>query len=210
MSKVLRLRAGAQVECFDGDGSIFMAELASSGRREMRLKIKELISTEPPPAVQTHLGIAVLKGAAMDRCLQLSVELGATHITLLTTARTNVALGGDRLENRLKHWQKIIIGACEQSGVLHIPQLSELLSLDDFVRLCGSGYALDMAGEVLPSAAASGDFTACIGPEGGWSDAEKSLFQRAGWPFVSVAANTLRAETVPAVVLAVLNHLRQA
>ena len=46
-----------------------------------------------------------------------------------------------------------------------------------------------------------------VGPEGGWSDAEHRLAMECNATLVNLGSRTLRAETAPLVILAVLQHL---
>ena len=43
-----------------------------------------------------------------------------------------------------------------------------------------------------------------IGPEGGWTDAERTGFLNAGWKPVSLGSQVLRAETAAMAALAIL------
>jgi 16S rRNA (uracil1498-N3)-methyltransferase len=52
-------------------------------------------------------------------------------------------------------------------------------------------------------AAASGETTLAIGPEGGWTEEEIALFEGAGWQSVSLGPTILRAETAAIAALAI-------
>jgi 16S rRNA (uracil1498-N3)-methyltransferase len=49
-----------------------------------------------------------------------------------------------------------------------------------------------------------------IGPEGGWTDTERTEFSRAGWIGASLGPNILRAETAACAALAVVAQVRAA
>jgi 16S rRNA (uracil1498-N3)-methyltransferase len=66
----------------------------------------------------------------------------------------------------------------------------------------------DPRGEALSDVrAASGDLVAAVGPEGGFTDAELSAFDKAGWDRVSLGPRILRIETA-AMALAAWGSLR--
>ncbi|HEV2446751.1 MAG TPA: RsmE family RNA methyltransferase, partial [Candidatus Sulfopaludibacter sp.] len=56
-----------------------------------------------------------------------------------------------------------------------------------------------------PATRRAGDrVAALIGPEGGWTDAERKAASEAGWLAVSLGPTVLRAETAATAALAVL------
>ena len=61
-----------------------------------------------------------------------------------------------------------------------------------------------MLKDVLQSDDASDDLILAIGPEGGWTDAEVSLFRDAGWTSASLGASILRAETAAIAAVAIV------
>ena len=67
---------------------------------------------------------------------------------------------------------------------------------------------LDMQGMPLPQKLEPQERLLLIGPEGGWDDNELSLFNRCGLASYCVSDFTLRAETMPAVALALFQQLQ--
>jgi 16S rRNA (uracil1498-N3)-methyltransferase len=58
----------------------------------------------------------------MDLTLQKAVELGISAIQPLMMRRTVVKLGGEKVDKRLRHWQGVVIAACEQCGATSFPR----------------------------------------------------------------------------------------
>ena len=80
---VLRLRVGAPLVLFNGDGFDYAAELVACDRRtsQVRILAREAVGNESP--LDLVLFAALLKGEAMDRVVQKAVELGAKRIVPL-------------------------------------------------------------------------------------------------------------------------------
>jgi 16S rRNA (uracil1498-N3)-methyltransferase len=213
LCKVMRARRGERIDCFDGQGRLLQATLVDASSKQARLRLETASEPMPAPATYIHLGISLLKGQAMDRALQQATELGATAITLLNAKRSNVQLSAERADNKMSHWQKIIISACEQCGRLYLPTLQAPMSVMDFldglpVDTDLELLAFDQHGERLPAILPRKKRVALIGPEGGWEDSERALFKARRVISYSLGPNVLRAETVPAVALALLEHVQ--
>ncbi len=207
ISRVMRSRPGEVLDCFDGKGLAFSASVQAAGR-QTQLCVETMMPRAPAPTPSLALALALVKGPAMDRALQQAVELGATQIQLLQTARTEVTWKDPRrAENRMAHWEKVIKGACEQCGALYLPELSAPASLATALDKAGAtALVFDMSGAPLPATLDNAPLTLFIGPEGGWDAAELRAFQAQGACVYRLGSKTLRAETMPAVALALLQQ----
>ncbi len=208
VGRVLRKKAGDSLNCFDGRGLAFSATLTHIDSRGGEVTVTRVQTRLAPPPHPLHAALGLLKGAAMDRAVQQAVELGATEITLLTTARTEVRLRETkRTDNKLRHWQKVIEGACEQSGALYVPKLHAPLTLREALRAAGNAAVVfDQSGAPLPQTLAAAPRTLFIGPEGGWDPEELAAFSAAGVPVYRLGGNILRAETMPGIALALIQQ----
>ena len=134
IAHVLRLSNGATVQVFDGSGCEHRAIIKTINRAEIILEIAGAVAVRP----ESSLNITLLQGIArndrMDIILQKAVELGVKTIQPLWTQRCQTHLKGSRLEKRFKHWQGVIISACEQCGRAAIPQLATARSYSDWMR----------------------------------------------------------------------------
>ena len=122
--------------------------------------------------------------------LQKCTELGVSHFVPLITERTEKT-GFD-----IERAKKIIIEAAEQCGRSDIPTVREpigLLSAIDELNGKIELYMCDQEGEDVKNI--SKDIGIFVGPEGGWSDSEKQLFESKGVKRLNIHDFTLRAET---------------
>ncbi|MCP5180886.1 MAG: 16S rRNA (uracil(1498)-N(3))-methyltransferase [Pseudomonadales bacterium] len=210
LTRVLRAREGDAIAVFNGLGDEWEGNVTNPGKRGCDVTITRTTSgVEPPQPI--HLAMALLKGDALDRAVQKSVELGAQIITLLHTDHCAVRWQDERGERRLEHLRRIIVAACEQSGARFLPQLRESVPLSDFLREgpIAEGaprIALHPGGEPLPQALPYGPITLFVGPEGGWSPAETERFHRENITLHGLGGLILRAETAPLAAIAAVRQ----
>lgn len=207
--RVLRLQRGDPITLFDGGGGEYAAVLEQTGRSAATARIVrfDAIARESPLAIT--LAQAVLATDAMDYAIRKAVELGAGRIAPVAAARSQ-ALRGDRGGRRLAHWRAIAIAACEQCGRNRIPAIDDVQPLDEWLRASADGERTAM---MVPAAELSLAALAArtppdailVGPEGGFTDAERSLAIDTGVVAVHLGPRVLRAETAGPAALAVLN-----
>jgi 16S rRNA (uracil1498-N3)-methyltransferase len=210
---VLRLREGAEVFVFDGDGNEFRCEIESIGKRESVLKIIEKVSPKSPESnLNLTLAVALLKGEKFELVVQKSCELGVCRIVPLETKRADVKIKDAReAEKKLERWRKIALEAAKQSGRARLMQIDPIVSFEKFIASASGERVLfsERSGEGLakfPEKEISA-MTAIVGAEGGWEDAEIDAAREKGFQIVTLGGRILRAETAAIVVSALLqNH----
>ncbi len=209
--QVLRMREGQEIVLFNGeDGIDYQAVLTETGRRQARARILSSGDPEPLPDLQIHLALGISRGERMDLAIQKAVELGISSIAPLVTERSLKKLTPERLEKKRQHWHRVIISACEQSGrrrlpSLHAPQdlgswlknpLPQTLLLDPKARHCLKEVPRPVQQLGL-----------LIGPEGGFSERERTLAKEAGCTGVRLGPRILRTETAPLAAIAAIQIL---
>jgi 16S rRNA (uracil1498-N3)-methyltransferase len=208
LARVLRLPRGAVLVCFDGLGSACQATLSRVEGKTVILQIDATLECRPAPGRRLHLVQGLLKGAAMEQVIQKATELGATDLWLVAADRSNVTLSADRFDRKQAHWQRIVESAAAQCRQLHLPRLHGPLDLASCLSaLAGTTLILlDPGGPTLPQTLPAEDLALLVGPEGGWSDLERTLAQSSGACRYGLGALILRAETAPLAMLAVARH----
>jgi 16S rRNA (uracil1498-N3)-methyltransferase len=211
LAQVLRLKAGAEVILFDGDGRDYQARLLETGRRNVRVEITGRGDEEPPPLLRIHLGLGISRGERMDFSIQKAVELGVSRITPLLTERCEVRLPAERMQKRLKHWQGVVIAACEQSGRRRLPSLGPTRDLEQWSADNSDGYGIildhrapDTLDRLPPP---DREVKLLIGPEGGWSGREREWMLAAGFRGARLGPRILRSETAPLAAIAAMQML---
>lgn len=211
VSKVLRLREGAAVLLFDGEGHACQASLVSIGKQGVRVQLREALAQDTESPLQIHLGLGISKGERMDYAIQKAVETGVAEITPLITEHTVVKLDDRRRASRQQHWQGVIISACEQCGRNRLPILHEVSMLDAWLPVVDAGQKLVFDGDGKPGVRdiqpAPRSVTVLVGPEGGLSEAEVRLAKQHAFTHVRLGPRVLRTETAAAAIIASLQTL---
>lgn len=206
--QVLRLRAGAPLVLFNGDGNNYPAELTEVERRRARALVHRRTPNPGESPLAIHLVQAISKAEHMDMTVQKAVELGVHVIQPVLTVR-GLRLPPDRLARKLEHWQAVAVSACEQCGRSRIPRVCEPLKLADWLQ-SPPGNALrmllDPAGACTLGAlpAPEGGVELLIGPEGGFDAHELEQASGAGLIGVRLGSRVLRTETAGIVAVALL------
>lgn len=194
LSKVMRLTAGETVELFNGAGVVASAEVREITKRAVTLAIQSR-NTYPPPTSRVTLAVAVPKGDRFDWLVEKATELGVTRLIPLRTVRGVV----DPRESKLDRLRQVVIEASKQS---RRPWLMELTAIRDFAEWIPTAtYAVlaDPSGTTQAAVAnkvtARDEIALIVGPEGGWTDEERSLASNSGAQIVSMGETILRTET---------------
>jgi 16S rRNA (uracil1498-N3)-methyltransferase len=211
MCNVLRLKEGAAIILFNGDGSDYPAQLSQAHKKHSLAYIDAQIALHVESPLSIHLGQGVSKGDRMDFALQKSVELGVSEITPVITELCNVKLNEERWKKKHEQWQKIIISACEQSQRNHIPILHPALSFSQFIaqRCDQKKLILAPGSQHYLSGVARHEkgFQLLVGPEGGFSEQEVYTAEQIGYSKVNLGPRILRTETAALSSISVLQAL---
>lgn len=206
--RVLRRSRGDPVVVFNGDGSEYPATIVEA--RGADTCVVEL-GEGTRPAVESPLAIvliqAVGRGDRMDWCIQKACELGVNAIVPVMTTRTEVRLAGQRAEKRRTHWQGVAIAACEQSGRCRVPEIAPPRALTAIEPDRCASIMLDPEADAGLAELSPPDppaFRIAIGPEGGFTDAERGFLRQQGFSGLHLGPRILRTETAGPALIAAL------
>ena len=200
LGNVLRLKQDAELLLFDGRSGEWRARIAEAGKKRMTLAVEQ--RTRAPETVpDVWLAFAPVKRAQTDWLVEKATELGAARLIPVMTQRT-VA---DRV--KLERLESIAIEAAEQCGRTMLPEIAEPLPL---TRLLGERdsdrplyFADEGGGEPATAAFRPGPALILTGPEGGFTDEERTAIRAAPSALpVSLGPRILRAETAALAALA--------
>ena len=218
---VLRLGPGDRVIVFDGLGGVAEAELTEVRRKRCLLRIGEPHRTPDLPC-RIVLVQSVPKGKNMDLILQKAVELGASAIVPLLSARTVVKVddAADAARKR-ERWQQIALEACKQCGRNAVPRVelpvapTSLFSgtpAPDLILLASLQPVAVGIKEALARATIATDgkppasVAVLVGPEGDFTPGEITSLLGMGAVPITLGPMILRTETAALYCLSVLAH----
>jgi 16S rRNA (uracil1498-N3)-methyltransferase len=200
LGNVMRLGIGAELLVFDGQSGEWLARIAETAKKRMTLSVDQR-TREPEAIPDVWLAFAPVKRAQTDWLVEKATELGAARLLPVMTERT-VA---ERV--RLERLEAIAIEAAEQCGRTRLPDIAEPMPLKQLLESRDASrrlYFADEAGGEHPAKAfAAGPALLLIGPEGGFTDDERSLIRAAANAVpISLGPRILRAETAALAALA--------
>ena len=202
LSGVMRLKPGDGVEVFNGRDGAWSARLAGATKRGGSLEVLAQAAPQRNPP-DLWLCFAPIKKARTDFIVEKATEMGAARILPVQTDHTNAErIRQDRL-------QAHAVEAAEQCGGTFVPPVADLLPLARLLDGWDAARPILWADEAMAGPAETlaglprGPWAILIGPEGGFSDAERARL--ASLPFVtriSLGPRILRADTAAVAALA--------
>ena len=192
LGNVLRLGAGSELLVFDGLSGEWLARISEAAKKRMTLSI-ERKTREAESIPDVWLAFAPVKRAQTDWLIEKATELGAARLVPVMTQRT-VA---ERV--RLDRLESIAIEAAEQCGRTRVPEIAEPMKLARFIKELDPArrlyFADESGGDALAGTFREGPAAILVGPEGGFTDEERTLVRGSGAAAISLGPRILRAET---------------
>jgi 16S rRNA (uracil1498-N3)-methyltransferase len=210
--QVLRLRPGAVVRIFNGNGMEWETVLLESKRSEAVLKVGAAVKAIADSSLSITLAQGIARNDRMDLILQKSVELGVSRIQPLWMQRCQAHVKGERLEKRMLHWQGVIISACEQCGRSTLPEIYKPVEYTTWVtRQNPLSLGLMLQPECEQTlhdiSPPESDILVLVGPEGGLDTEEQRLATASGFRGIRLGQRILRTETAALSALAGMHAL---
>jgi 16S rRNA (uracil1498-N3)-methyltransferase len=197
--RVRRLGAGERLRLVDGEGHARWAVVEAVGRASATL-----CPGEPAPSLEparrVELAVAPPRPERASWLVEKATELGVAAIHFVGTERDPRRIGAGSLD-RLR---RVAAAALAQSGGATLPRID---GVHPFAALAGLAAPLPARAFLDPGAAPWEGFgepqplLLAIGPEGGWSDAERAALAAAGLRAVGLGARVLRVETAAVAAL---------
>ena len=193
LERSLRIRAGEEITVSDGVG----------GWRRCRfgdvLEPLDVIERAERPRPAITVALALTKGERFDWAVQKLTELDVDTIVPMAAERSIVRWEPDRALHHVERLRRIARQAAMQSRRVWLPEIEVLRSVADVAARPGAARA--ERGGAPPSLERP---LVLVGPEGGWSDAERGR----GLPSVGLGTQILRAETAAVTAGSLLAALR--
>jgi len=205
--RVLRARVGQEFDIATG-AVVRRGRIVSIAPDRVEFELGEEVLAAP--AANITLLLAVFKFDRMEWAIEKCAELGVSRIVPVIARRTDAHLASAAAK-RSERWRRIALQAAEQSRRAAPPEIAAPIKLQDAASLTGAlrivlaeSEQQTLLRDVLASHPAEVSIVLAIGPEGGWTDDELQLFQKAGWISASLGDTILRAETAAIAAAAIV------
>ena len=212
--KVLRPKAGEEVELFDGKGRWRVYSW------ENGLHSNRTIEQSEQSNNSLTLFACVTKGSRWDWTIEKATELGVSRIVPVISDRTIVRIAKAERAAKRERWMRIAEDAARQPDAKWLPEIVEAVDFRDALALvknttCFVGALTTPPPEPLAKAVAkaehatdgSGELATFVGPEGDFTPEELAALLEIATP-TSFGPTILRAETAAIFAVSVLAALR--
>lgn len=210
---VRRLRAGEGLVVTDGSGVLAAATVSEARRSELMLEVGPLTVVELP-ALRVTLVQALPKGSRGELAVELATEAGVDRVVPWAAQRCVASWkSADQAAKGVQRWRAAAREAAKQSRRPFVPPVADLAATADVANLLEeSSQALilhDAAAAPLRTVAIpdTGDVVLIVGPEGGITEEELTMFTAVGGVPVRLGPQVLRTSTAGAVALGAVGVL---
>jgi 16S rRNA (uracil1498-N3)-methyltransferase len=213
--RVLRAQTGMECDMVAG-GRVWRAAISGISGDAVRFTL--LFEVEAHPAFPVTLLLSVFKFDRMEWMLEKATELGAERFVPVTSRRSEKHLV-QAAPARLERWRRIVREAAQQSRRSDVPAVEDVVPLKSALHAIAGPAALRLVlaeqqrsttlhaavqAALQPPPAEKPAMHIAVGPEGGWTAEEETLFAVEGWQAVSLGPHILRAETAGIAAMAVV------
>src|ERR1700677_1105714 len=210
LARVLRAEPG-QIYDVVSNGFLHRAEILSVSDAEVLFTLHEQLESDA--ALPLHHLLAIFKFDHMEWAIEKATELGVARITPILARRTEKHLAQAALK-RTDRWRRIALESAKQSRRTDIPEIADPITLKQALEQEKSPTRILLSETeqttTLTAALEKSDrptryesvaptleitHALAIGPEGGWTPEEITLFLHHQWQPVTLGPRILRAET---------------
>ena len=205
---VSRLTVGEVVAIGNGAGLVVSGPVVTAEHTELAISVESVV-VEPRRQPAIFLAQALAKGDRDELAVQAATELGVDGVIPWSAARSISRWEGAKVAKGRDRWTAVVREASKQSIRSWIPDVIDLVSSKQLVRLAEGARLLVLE----PTAALSlaelelddRDLVLVVGPEGGIAPQELEALASAGASIVRLGPEVLRTSTAGPAALAALN-----
>ncbi|MDO0933055.1 16S rRNA (uracil(1498)-N(3))-methyltransferase [Streptomyces sp. DG2A-72] len=207
---VKRLRPGEDLVLTDGAGRWADCVVLDTEGKDRLIVRLDSVAEQPQAEPRITIVQALPKGDRGELAVETMTEVGVDAIVPWAASRCITQWKGDRGLKALAKWRATAREAGKQSRRVRFPdvadaatskQVAALLAKADFAAVLHESGAEPLAGVELP---AQGEIVLVVGPEGGVSPEELTLFAEAGAQAYRLGPSVLRTSTAGTAAAALL------
>lgn len=217
IKNVLRMKIGEEIAVSNGqDGKEYRCGIVSLEEDSVQCELRFVKEDGVELPSQVYLFQGLPKADKMELIIQKAVELGVYQVIPVATKRCVVKLDDKKAKSKITRWQGIAEAAAKQSKRGIIPQVTDVMSFKNAVKL-----AADMEVRLIPYELAGGmaktkeiieniqpgqRIAIFIGPEGGFEESEIQEALENGIEPITLGKRILRTETAGFTILSWLMY----
>jgi len=204
--RVLRGRVGQEFDIATGN-EVRRGFLTAISADRVEFELGERIAVSQD--VRITLLLSIFKFDRMEWAIEKCTELGVARIVPVIARRTEAHLAAAAAK-RVDRWRRIVLQASEQSRRSLVPEVCQPLKLKDAstfpasVRVVLSELETEVRLKDTLQSLSNGDVVIALGPEGGWTNEELTIFSELGWSSASLGRTILRAETAAIAAISIV------
>ena len=206
---VMRMKANDNIEVVYKKDT-YLCQIMSDYKIEILNKLDE----DNELKINIILACALVQEQKLDLIIGKLTELGINTFIPLKMNRSIVKLDSKKEAKKIERWTKIAKEASEQSKRNIIPNITNIMTIKDLVKLEATKKIVLSTKEknnVLNISLQSDTFCDSIiivtGPEGGITNEEETFLNQHGFKSVSLGSRILRVETAAIYITSIINYI---
>jgi 16S rRNA (uracil1498-N3)-methyltransferase len=206
---VQRIRSGERVELVDGQGRRLHGTVSETNKDQCSIMI-DSIDDEPGPHPKITAVQAIAKGDRGELAVQMLTEAGIDVIIPWQAENSVAKWNDDRAVKHHTKWISTAREASKQARRSHVPLVDAPVTtaaVADLIANAGVALVLDEQASIPLTSIdfhTAHDVVLVIGPEGGLSEGERTLFSDCGADVVRLGPTVLRTSTAGVAALGVV------
>ena len=221
IKNVLRRQIGDIIEiCNQENGKTYKCEISKIEEQQIQNTIIEELQGEAEN-LQVDIYQGLPKADKMELIIQKSIELGANAIIPVEMKRCIVKLDDKTANKKIERWQKIAESAAKQSGRNTVPEIRNVIKIEEIAKLKDEynsiivcyeneknntlkNHLLTLKQQVTNKTNVK--IAVVIGPEGGLEEKDVQDLKSVGAKIITLGKRILRTETVALNVLSIIMY----
>lgn len=220
ISNVLRMKVDDYIQVCNVDcAENFNVKLSCINKDSIECDIIEKIKSEAESEIDLTIFQGIPKSDKMELIIQKSTELGVKTIVPVNMDRCVSKIADKDEHKKIDRWQKISEVAAKQSGRDIIPNIGNIVKINQICKIINEfdmmivpyenaeGYSFkDSINELKKINKTGFKIGIIIGPEGGFEPTEIDLLKNSGAKIVTLGKRILRTETVALAMSSVIMY----
>lgn len=207
---VLRLAPNEEVTICDGRGTDYKGVITQVGQEVIMITTLEKAPSSSEPQTKLTLFQSLIKGDKFEWVIQKAIEIGVHEIIPMETAHCVVKIDNPKkTATKVARWNKIAESAAKQSGRGVIPVVldpvpyARALELSSSMDISCMAYEKEMSTNLKSclQMAKGKAVGVLVGPEGGFSEKEVLMAEKANVRCITLGPRILRSETASIVLV---------